>query len=443
MRFYTTLKLGPNREMTRDGFTVFRNVSVSRTGEQIYGPSENTGIEPGPDGLVHIMRTPEQVFRPETLDSGNCKSLCIDHPDDDVVPENWRTLTHGFMVNLRRGTGDQQDESVADIFVGSPEAVREIDLGLREVSLGYDADYFQTGPGHGEQRNIFINHVALVEAGRCGSRCAIRDHKPKEGCMKNKKSFLDRILAAVKNKDEEAAKQAVEEMEQGEGSEAEGGDTHVHIHTAAAPKTENDEAEDPTEKRFKGIEDAITALRDEFKRSHDEESEETKRQKADDEESEEELEEETGSKDAAKAHDSALLSDVFETVKMQAEIIAPGIQIPTFDAKADPRKTFRDCICGLRRKALRLATQDAATSTMITSVRGRVLDANEIGGLSCGQARFLFNGVAAMKRSANNGTLTRDNLSAATGSAQTADQATPIERFKQKSRDRWKLGGKQ
>jgi hypothetical protein len=35
MRFNTILKLGPNREMTKEGFTLFRNVSVSRTGEQV------------------------------------------------------------------------------------------------------------------------------------------------------------------------------------------------------------------------------------------------------------------------------------------------------------------------------------------------------------------------------------------------------------------------
>jgi len=143
MRFYTTLKLGPNREKTWDGFTVFRNVSVSRVGEQVYGPDEGIGVAPGPDGLIRIMRKPEEVFRQETLDSGNCKSLVIDHPDNedesipDVRPENWRELTHGVMVNLRRGTGDQSEESVADIFIGSDEVLREIDLGLRELSLGY------------------------------------------------------------------------------------------------------------------------------------------------------------------------------------------------------------------------------------------------------------------------------------------------------------------
>jgi uncharacterized protein len=197
MRFNTILKLGPNREKTREGFTLFRNVSISRVGVQIYGPDEGTGIEPGPDGFIHITRTSEEVFRPETLASGNGKSLVILHPDEDVTPENWRELTNGVMFNVRRGSGEQSDESVCDLMVYTDEALREIDLGMREVSLGYDADYFQTGPGRGEQRNIYINHVALVPKGRCGASCAVRDSAQKAFSI----PLLDSWLAAFAQRD--------------------------------------------------------------------------------------------------------------------------------------------------------------------------------------------------------------------------------------------------
>lgn len=205
MRFSTVLKLGPNREMTREGFTLFRNVSVARIGVQVYGKDEGTGVDPGPDGLIHITRTAEEVFRPETLESGNGKSLVILHPDEgddpippqyDVTPENWQSLTHGVMFNMRRGFGEQKDESVCDVMIYTPEAVREIDLGMREVSLGYVADYFQTGPGRGEQRNIYINHLALLPKGRCGAACAFRD---KAGAQKSLSTIvLDSLLAAFR-----------------------------------------------------------------------------------------------------------------------------------------------------------------------------------------------------------------------------------------------------
>ena len=436
MRFNTILKLGPNREMTKEGFTLFRNVSVSRTGEQVYGPDEGTGIEPGPDGLIHITRTPEEVFRPETLESGNGKSLVILHPEEDVSPENWRALTHGVMFNMRRGTGEQRDESVCDLMVYTPEAVREIDLNMREVSLGYDADYYQTGPGRGEQRNYYINHVALVPAGRCGSSCAVRDHAHEE---KNPmKSRLQRVLDALAGTKDDAELRRVLDKARDEEEEAE----------KTREKKERDEAEakekeiEAKDEEFKKeVRDSITKLTDAVgklvkDKAKDEEEEEAKGKKKeeDEDEDEEEMEEETGSADAGKARDSALLEDSFNDIKAKAEIIAPGIQMPTFDAKADPKKTFRDCHCGLRRKALQHATQDAETAEIVKTVRGRALDSGDILKMSCGQVRTIFNGVAAMKANRNNGRLTVD---AAQPQNKTQDNVSPMDKFKAASKARW------
>jgi hypothetical protein len=112
---------------------------------------------------------------------------------------------------------------------------------------------------------------------------------------------------------------------------------------------------------------------------------------------------------------------------MNAEIIAPGVQIPTFDAAADPKKTFRDCVCGLRRKALQQATADADTAAIITTVRGRSLDSAELLKLSCGQVRTIFNGVAAMKKVANNGKLTVDRTQQQ--QQKTEDNLNPTQKF--------------
>ena len=438
MRFNTILKLGPNREMTKEGFTLFRNVSVSRTGEQVYGPDEGTGIEPGPDGLVHITRTPEEVFRPETLESGNGKSLVILHPEEDVSPENWRALTHGVMFNMRRGTGDQRDESVCDLMVYTPEAVREIDLNMREVSLGYDADYFQTGPGRGEQRNYYINHVALVPAGRCGSSCAVRDHAHEE---KNPmKSRLQRVLDALAGTKDDAELRRV--MRQG-ARRGRGGREDARKERARRGRSER--KRDRSEGR--GVQERSPRLHLQADRRGWQTRQgqgqgrgrgrgqgQEKGRDEDEDEDEEEMEEETGSADAGKARDSALLEDSFNDIKAKAEIIAPGIQMPTFDAKADPKKTFRDCHCGLRRKALQQATQDAETAEIVKTVRGRALDSGEILKMSCGQVRTIFNGVAAMKANRNNGRLTVD---AAQTQNKTQDNVSPMEKFKAASKARW------
>lgn len=453
MRFYTTIKLGPNRSLTPEGFTLFSNVSIARTGEQIYGPGE-TQIPPGPDGLVHIDRKPEEVFRPETLASANGKPLVIDHPEEDVRPHNWRYLAHGVMLNARRGTGEQQNETVADILVYTDEALAAIDSGKREVSLGYDADYFQTGEGRGEQRNIIINHIAELEAGRCGGRCAIKDKKHKGACTM-KKSFKDRLLEAFTSKDESAFKKIAEEIPE-EGS---GAATHIHVHTVDKAK---DEEEDPTEKRFKKIEDCLEKLSKD--KARDDESEEEKtarekkekeasdkardeeaekeRKKAEDAESEEIAEEvdDEEKEEVKKAKDSALLSKAFDDVKMKAEIIAPGVKLPTFDSAAKPNKTFRDCICGLRRKALQLGTSDAATAAIIDQVRGKATDGAIFLKMPCKDVRTVFNSVAALKKAENNVAVTRDSSN--TSKARDEKELTPTQKFKAASDKRWGIGQK-
>jgi hypothetical protein len=443
MKFFTTVKLGPNRELTPAGFTLFRNVSIARIGEQIYGPGE-VDIPPGPDGVVHIMRTPEEVFKPESMATGNGASLVIDHPIDDVGPDNWQHLSNGFFVDLRRGTGEQKDELVGDLLVTTSYALSVIDSGTRELSVGYDADYFQTGEGRGEQRNIVINHVALLESGRCGGRCSIKDHHhTSKGACKVKKTFRQRVMDAFNTKDEEGIKKVLDEAEEGSESSAQ----HIHIHTGAAAegeKSEKVEDEDPVEKRFKGIEDSIKGVCDSIAKMNDKTRDaegkegEGKEGKTDDDDVEGELGEEApeGTEDKArKSRDSAYLVESFENTKMLAEIIAPGVKIPTFDRAADPKKTFKDCVCGLRRKALQMGTNDADTAALISQVRGRTTDSAEFATMSCGQVRTLFRGVASLKKQANNANVFRDGASAV---RRTEDnQLTPTQKFAAASRARW------
>jgi len=445
MRFYTVLKLGPNREITPEGFTLFRNVTIARTGEQIYGPGE-VDIPAGDDGVVHVMRTPEEVFRPRTLESIAGKPLVIDHPMDDVTPANWQHLAHGVLLDPRRGSGDQKDDTVGDLLVCTAQALAEIDGGKREISLGYDADYYQTGPGRGEQRNIIVNHVALVNEGRCGGRCAVRDKSHKGAFMA--KTWKDRLRLALKSKDEKEIEKALDEAPETE-AEGEGSEHHVHIHMGGE-RAADAEPEDPTEKRFKSIEDSIKSLTDAIgKKTGDSETEEEKkkreeeeRKKAEDAAMEEELAEEApeGTEDKArKSRDSAYLEESFESVKSIAEIIAPGVKIPTFDKAADPRKTFTDCICGLRRKALQLGTKDADTADLINQARGRTTDSAAIIDMSCGQVRTLFNSVGTLKKAQNNSAFFTDKTSAAAGkNGKTNDeQQTPMQRFKAASAARW------
>ena len=63
-------------------------------------------------------------------------------------------------------------------------------LNAKELSLGYTAELEEHNVYDFEQKNIEPKHLAVVEAGRCGSACSFLDHKP-NGVEKMKKKFFD------------------------------------------------------------------------------------------------------------------------------------------------------------------------------------------------------------------------------------------------------------
>lgn len=188
---------------TPEGYLVCLGVAIARTGEMTYGAGE-TPIEPGKDGVVSIHREADEVFRPETMASFEGKALTIMHPSDFVTPENWKSLAKGIIQNVRQGKGAEATDLIADILIMDAEAIALVKNGLREVSCGYEAEYFETGEGEGVQKNIIGNHLALVDEGRAGEAYAINDHKGKESKMK----LADKIKAIFAKAQDEALKVA-------------------------------------------------------------------------------------------------------------------------------------------------------------------------------------------------------------------------------------------
>jgi len=404
-QFYTIAQLSNKQSLTPEGYLLCEEVPIARTGDMVYGGVELQNedgtpvITPDPDGLVRIVRSPREVFRPETLASFNGKSVTDDHPvAGSVTPVTWKELTVGLVLNVRRGSGAQDDLMLADLLITTPEAIEAVRAGKREVSCGYEADYKETSPGVGEQENIVGNHVALVESGRCGWRCAIGDRKFKEKEMA-KRSWIDRAMAAFKSQDEEGLKEALKEGEtKDEGNEEA---THIHIHgqgETPAPAMDDDTAlqehiaqNSQEHQEFRDRLDAIEAKLGEGETPS----------ANDDKETEGQLEEEapvgTGDR-ARKATDSAYLADSYRDTIALAEIIAPGIKVPTFDHKAAPKVSFKN-ICGLRRQALDLAFVQPATRSLVEEVMGgKQLDTKK---MSCDAIRTIFKAVGAMKKAIN------------------------------------------
>jgi hypothetical protein len=360
-------------------------------------------IDAGQDGIIRIERTEADVFDPKTIASFAGKPVTDDHPDEDVNPDNWAALAKGEVHNPRRGDGLWSDCLVADLFIKDGKAIKAVLDGKVEVSCGYDADYEQTAPGRGRQHNIIGNHVALVENGRCGPRCSIGDK-----AMSKRKSFADRIRAAFKARDEEF-ENILKEGDVMDEEPAEGG-THVHVHlNGTEPKGEQpvkdepDPAADPNEARFAKIEqslaviaEAVATLQKGGAKTGDEDPDEGKDPKPEKTDDEDVLEE--GDTKEGKTVDSAALQEEFSDTVARAEMLVPGIRLPTFDAKPGAQKV-RDNLCAMRRKAMTLALENDRSAGFIQPF---ARDPDAIKAMTCDAARAAFVGASELARSANN-----------------------------------------
>lgn len=198
MQYFFTTRLGNTRFEMADGSLLCKDVPIARTGAQVYDESELEGLIGDEDGEIVVTRDADEVFRPETLASFEGMAFTLGHPKDMVNPGNWKDYAHGHIQNVRRGTGDQSDLMLGDIHIKTAEAIQQVMNGLEQISMGYDADYEQKGPGQARQHSIIGNHCAGVPNGRAGIRCSIGDSNT---MAKTKQGWLTQLKRAIKTRD--------------------------------------------------------------------------------------------------------------------------------------------------------------------------------------------------------------------------------------------------
>ncbi|HGL4259617.1 DUF2213 domain-containing protein [Burkholderia dolosa] len=398
MRFYTIQKLGPKRSLTPEGFLLCEDVPVARTGEMLYAAGE-VPIEAGPDGLIRISRTPEEVFRDETLASCAGKPVTLDHPDDFVTPATFSQLGKGVMLNIRRGEGLENDLILADLLITAQDAIAAVqDEEIEEVSLGYEADYEQVSPGRGVQRNIVVNHVAIVPRGRCGPRCAIGDKEPemktKDSKPPRRSAWLDRLMKAMRAKDAEGVEEALEEGQKAMDEES---DEEREKREAAERDGKTADAIAALAKTVKALDRKVSRLaaRDAERESETE----------DDDEEDDETDETTDT--VIEAEPSRRVSeegvdlytgDSARLIAARAEILAPGVKLPTLDGLKTKDRAAALCKC--QRRALDQAYETDAGRAAIAPFLGR--RAPDFDTMPATVVDAIFTGAAELMRAKNN-----------------------------------------
>lgn len=441
---HTVEQLGPLMSLLPNGSLLCRDVPLARTGWMMYGPGE-TPIKCGKDtSVAYVERTDKTLFADRCLASFVGASVVDEHPNDDVTPANWKRLAKGTVLTARRGTGDDAELVLGDLLITDADLIKSIQSGKREVSAGYDADYEQVSDGIGMQSNIIVNHIALVERGRCGPRCAIgdREYQPtgKKGSavmgtkrVQIKTGGARRVTLDTLRQRVADAEEALEQAEiDGEADpEGDGGDTHIHIHTAGpdsskpADTTDDDEvggdqgSADPMEARIAAIEESITKLTETVatlaggKSAANDDGEDDGSDNPDDEEAGVNDAGDFGQNDepdaddkAGKTNDSAALETGYIALLAKAEVLVPGFRVPTFDSKAK-RKTTIDAMCGLRRKVIDAAYMTKDGSALINGITGA--QSLQLTTMGCKDVATLFNAAAGAKALINNAQATRDS----------------------------------
>ncbi|MCL1867287.1 MAG: DUF2213 domain-containing protein, partial [Oscillospiraceae bacterium] len=171
-------KISPNITETPEGYLICKNVPIGRTGDMTYTRGE-LNLDGNPEETVTVHREESEVFNTVAIASFEGKPTTDAHPNEDVMPDNYANYAKGHGQNVRRGTEENNDKLVADLFITDPALINEVKNNIRrEISCGYDCNFVPNEDGTFSQRQIRGNHIAIVRDGRAGSSVCIKDSVP-------------------------------------------------------------------------------------------------------------------------------------------------------------------------------------------------------------------------------------------------------------------------
>lgn len=186
---YYGVKISPNVVTTDEGYLIFKNAIIARTGFQRYKGSElpeseieSAGITVNADDDVDVYRSPEEVFSKSTIASFNGKAVTDNHPPDLLDIETHADYQCGHMMNVRKGPEPLENGDwplLADIQVTDKNLIMKYQSGIRELSCGYTYHLLKDGDKL-LQVDICGNHVAVVPNGRAGPLVKIQDAAPEK-----------------------------------------------------------------------------------------------------------------------------------------------------------------------------------------------------------------------------------------------------------------------
>lgn len=223
-----------NREKDANGFLHVKHCHCTKVQIAQYLGSEISS-DLIPDKIYNVFRPEEELKKAETIQSLNGVPLQLEHHDDTAEkPAQYTRI------------GATGTDAVFEfpylsnsLHFFNQKAIDLIESGEKcELSIGYDCEiHKESGEYMGQpydfvQRNIKIQHVALVECGRAGSDVKVSD---------SKEIILNSEKTEVKQMDKEKLLQLINELVKAGASEEE---IKAKIDELTADACEDEEAEE-------------------------------------------------------------------------------------------------------------------------------------------------------------------------------------------------------
>lgn len=251
--------IGSKFETTPEGYLVGR-AACTNIGVFTYRYADGT--------IVRELRTPDEVFSPDSMASIKNIPLTLEHPQDTLHP------TDGVIGKAGENplNGNNIYLSV-DLTITDKDAIEEIKNGKQFLSCGYEADIvFESGRYLGMeydavQKNIRYGHIAVVDSPRAGETARIRldandavlvdsadsiDKDVKEDIMADANQTIPVEVKVDTDDVKQAVKSAVAEIKTDE--------LQAQIDSLAKEKTQLEAERDTLKDRVDALEKKITEL---------------------------------------------------------------------------------------------------------------------------------------------------------------------------------------
>lgn len=160
---YDTATINKFSVDSQTGFLHVKDVPIARVG--VFPYVDKSGK------FTMEAKLPDDLLNDSAVESANSKPVTDGHPQEAVNTTNTSRYMKGFTANNAHVDGDKLK---VDMTITDSALIKEIQGGKQELSIGFLTDVV---PVKGEfkgmaydsaQKNIQINHVAVVKRGRAG-----------------------------------------------------------------------------------------------------------------------------------------------------------------------------------------------------------------------------------------------------------------------------------